>query len=42
MVTLVIVTHERRVSTVARRVILMRDGQIVESDDTSLGGGGPS
>ena len=29
-VTLVIVTHERRVSNVARRVIAMRDGAIVE------------
>ena len=29
-VTLVIVTHERRVSTIAQRVIAMRDGAIVE------------
>ncbi len=31
-VTLIIVTHERRMSTIAQRVITMRDGQIVEGD----------
>jgi putative ABC transport system ATP-binding protein len=43
-VTLLIVTHERRVSSVAKRVIAMRDGQIVETSDEALsaGGGGPS
>jgi len=35
-VTLVIVTHERRVSEVARRVIGIRDGALVEGDDISL------
>jgi putative ABC transport system ATP-binding protein len=37
-VTLVIVTHERRVSTVARRTIAMRDGQIVEGEELDAGG----
>jgi putative ABC transport system ATP-binding protein len=32
-VTLLIVTHERRVSSVARRVIAMQDGHIVETSD---------
>jgi putative ABC transport system ATP-binding protein len=32
-VTLMIVTHERRVSSVAKRVIVMRDGMLVESTD---------
>ena len=32
-VTLMIVTHERRVSSVARRVIAMRDGNLVESQE---------
>ena len=43
-VTLVIVTHERRVSSVAKRVIAMRDGMIVETTDDALAaaGGGPS
>ncbi len=43
-VTLLIVTHERRVSSVAKRVIEMRDGQIVETSDQELSraGGGPS
>jgi len=42
-VTLVIVTHERRVSSVARRVITMRDGQIVEGEHVEGGvDGGPS
>lgn len=44
-VTLIIVTHERRVSSVAKRVIAMRDGQIVETSDEALGamnGGGPA
>jgi putative ABC transport system ATP-binding protein len=34
-VTLIIVTHERRVSTIAKRVITMRDGHIVEGEATS-------
>jgi ABC-type lipoprotein export system ATPase subunit len=44
-VTLMIVTHERRVSSVAKRVIAMRDGMIVETSDEALhaaGGGGPA
>jgi putative ABC transport system ATP-binding protein len=43
-VTLVIVTHERRVSSVARRVIAMRDGMLVETSDEALAAaqGGPS
>jgi putative ABC transport system ATP-binding protein len=48
-VTLVIVTHERRVSTIAQRVIAMRDGAIVEgaAADTAQPGslddlGGPA
>ncbi len=44
-VTLVIVTHERRISSVAQRVIAMRDGRIVETSDEELQaahGGGPS
>ncbi|MEJ7603651.1 MAG: ABC transporter ATP-binding protein [Kofleriaceae bacterium] len=47
-VTLVIVTHERRVSSVAKRVIAMRDGMIVETTDEALAaqnaaqGGGPA
>ena len=42
-VTLVIVTHERRVSSVAKRVIAMKDGLLVETTDEALGtiGGGP-
>lgn len=35
-VTLIIVTHERRVSSVAKRVIAMRDGLISESSDAEL------
>jgi putative ABC transport system ATP-binding protein len=35
-VTLLIVTHERRVSSVAQRVIAMRDGMIVETSDEEL------
>jgi putative ABC transport system ATP-binding protein len=35
-VTLVIVTHERRVSSIAKRVIAMRDGAIVETSDDEL------
>ena len=35
-VTLVIVTHERRVSSVAQRVIAMRDGMIVETSEAEL------
>ena len=34
-VTLIIVTHERRVSTIAQRVITMRDGRIVEGEAAS-------
>ena len=43
-VTLVIVTHERRVSSVAKRVIAMKDGKLVETTDEALGalGGGPT
>ena len=44
-VTLVIVTHERRVSSVAKRVIVMRDGLVVETTDEALAavaGGGPA
>jgi putative ABC transport system ATP-binding protein len=43
-VTLVIVTHERRVSSVAKRVIAMRDGMLVETSDEALAasGAGPS
>ncbi len=37
-VTLLIVTHERRVSQVAKRVIAMRDGALVEGEDDGLGG----
>ena len=43
-VTLIIVTHERRISSIAKRVIAMRDGLIVETSDAALSasGGGPS
>ena len=41
-VTLLIVTHERRVSSVAKRVIAMRDGLIVEAHDEDHPGGGPA
>lgn len=43
-VTLIIVTHERRVSTVAERIICIRDGLLVETDDELLAepGGGPA
>ncbi len=43
-VTLVIVTHERRVSSVAKRVIAMRDGMIVETSDDEINaqGAGPA
>ena len=42
-VTLLIVTHERRVSSVAKRVIAMRDGMLVETTDEALAaGGGPT
>jgi putative ABC transport system ATP-binding protein len=43
-VTLLIVTHERRVSSVAKRVIAMRDGMLVETTDEALAAahGGPS
>ncbi len=34
--TLLIVTHERRVSSVAKRVIAMRDGLLVETTDEAL------
>ena len=40
-VTLLIVTHERRVSSVAKRVIAMRDGMLVETTDEALAAGGP-
>jgi putative ABC transport system ATP-binding protein len=35
-VTLVVVTHERRVSSVAKRVIAMRDGMLIETTDDAL------
>ncbi len=35
-VTLLIVTHERRVSSVAKRVIAMKDGMLVETTDEAL------
>jgi putative ABC transport system ATP-binding protein len=38
-VTLLIVTHERRVSSIAKRVIAMRDGKIVETTDEALAEG---
>jgi putative ABC transport system ATP-binding protein len=43
-VTLIIVTHERRVSSVAKRVIQMKDGMIAETSDEALqaAGGGPA
>jgi len=42
-VTLLIVTHERRVSSVAKRVIAMRDGAVVETTDEALAAsGGPA
>jgi putative ABC transport system ATP-binding protein len=41
-VTLLIVTHERRVSSIAQRVIAMRDGKIVETTDEALAEVGPS
>jgi putative ABC transport system ATP-binding protein len=44
-VTLLVVTHERRVSSVAKRVIAMRDGMLVETTDEELAaahGGGPT
>src|SRR4051812_45916799 len=44
-VTLLIVTHERRVSSIANRVIAMRDGMLVETTDEELAaahGGGPA
>ncbi|MGE0546710.1 MAG: ABC transporter ATP-binding protein [Kofleriaceae bacterium] len=42
-VTLVIVTHERRVSSVAKRVIMMRDGVLAETSDHELAvGAGPA
>ena len=43
-VTLLIVTHERRVSSVAKRVIVMKDGALAETTDQELAesGGGPS
>ena len=34
--TLVIVTHERRVSSIAKRVIAMKDGQIVDTTEAEL------
>jgi len=41
-VTLLIVTHERRISSVAKRVIAMRDGMLVETTDDALGMAGPA
>jgi putative ABC transport system ATP-binding protein len=41
-VTLLIVTHERRVSTVARRVLAMRDGMLVEGTAEDIAQGGPA
>jgi putative ABC transport system ATP-binding protein len=43
-VTLLIVTHERRISSVAKRVIAMRDGMLVETTDEALStaSGGPA
>ena len=41
-VTLLIVTHERRISSVAKRVIAMRDGMIVETTEEALAAGGPA
>jgi putative ABC transport system ATP-binding protein len=43
-VTLLIVTHERRISSVAKRVIAMRDGMLVETTDEALAAahGGPT
>ena len=35
-VTLMIVTHERRVSSVAKRVIVMKDGLIAETSDEEI------
>jgi putative ABC transport system ATP-binding protein len=35
-VTLLIVTHERRISSVAKRVIAMKDGMLVETTDEAL------
>jgi putative ABC transport system ATP-binding protein len=42
-VTLIIVTHERRVSSVAKRVIAMKDGMISETSDAEFAeGAGPA
>lgn len=44
-VTLIIVTHERRVSSVAKRIICISDGRMVEGEEAELliqGGGGPA
>jgi ABC-type lipoprotein export system ATPase subunit len=42
-VTLIIVTHERRVSKVAKRIISIRDGQLVEGEEAhAKAGGGPA
>ncbi|KAB2901210.1 MAG: ABC transporter ATP-binding protein [Kofleriaceae bacterium] len=41
-VTLMIVTHERRMSTIAQRVITMQDGAIVEGDLAGNDNGGPA
>jgi putative ABC transport system ATP-binding protein len=38
-VTLIIVTHEQRVSSVAERIIGMQDGQLVEADSLASGAG---
>ncbi len=36
--TLLIVTHERRVSSVAKRILAIRDGELVEHEDDALEG----
>jgi putative ABC transport system ATP-binding protein len=41
-VTLIIVTHERRVSNVARKIITIRDGQLVEGEEIAEEGPGPA
>ena len=41
-VTLLIVTHERRVSDVASRIIVIRDGLLVEGEDEVASGAGPT
>ena len=41
-VTRLIVTHERRVSDVAKRIIQIRDGSLVEGEDAIQTGAGPA